>query len=423
MLGSRQRLDATLPDEIPVAELFADLVEMLGESANGSAVEWGLVRVGGRALDPELSLSDQGVADGTMLFLRDLAIAPPPPVVQDFAQRVAVAVDAQRGRWRGSSAPALLVWAGGACLAVAGLIDLGPGTPGWRAEVGAAGAAISVLAALTFVTALRRRGLAAVVAFSGLPAWAATGAALATLAGAGPTVVLAAWLGAAAIGALAAIAIAGDAAFAPAEAVVAGAGIPAVVIAICATFSAGLVAAAAVLCPVELLALALVAPAAVRLGGIDSAPPGSIVARLRRARNLQAASIIGTAVVITASCLVLAGSGGWFARALVAVTSIAIAARARHYRFAAEVAPLLAASIASVILLELALPNWFATLLLADAVVILAAAIWVRRWDLTPQLTKSLRAVEILAIALAVPLAAGVLGLYDAAIHVARGLV
>src|SRR4029077_15638849 len=83
-----------------------------------------------------------------------------------------------------------------------------------------------------------------------------------------------------------------------------------------------------------------------------------VAQRLPLGRNVATASRIASAVVIVTSCAVFSGSGGWFAGGVVAATAIATVLRARHYRFAGEVAPLLTAGIAGLILLELPIAAW-----------------------------------------------------------------
>ncbi|HKC83599.1 MAG TPA: EsaB/YukD family protein, partial [bacterium] len=209
VVGSTRRLDATLPDSVPVAELLSDVVEMLGESENGVALEWRLVRVGGQALDLELTLAEQDVVEGTMLFLRDRSSVPPPPLLDDFAGRVAVAVDAQRGRWTGAMAPAVLAWLGGAGLAAAGFAVLATGDARAQTWIGVSGSVLSAAFAFMQRRAARRPVPAVAVAFAGLPAWAAVGAGIAGLAGASATGILAAGMAGTAVGSLVAIAVVG----------------------------------------------------------------------------------------------------------------------------------------------------------------------------------------------------------------------
>jgi hypothetical protein len=178
--------------------------------------------------------------------------------------------------------------------------------------------------------------------------------------------------------------------------------------------------------------LALLAPLAVRLSGIDGASGGSLAARVDRARRLLAASLIGAVIVLTASCAVLSLSPSWFARILIAVAAFVMAIRARHFRFTAEVAPLLAAAAVTLLLLEYPFALWLgsgprgvtgaAALLLADAASLVAAAIWIPSWKLTPQVIRWLGPLESVAIAASVPLAVGAIGAFEAAERFARGL-
>ena len=415
-----------------MAELLPDLVDMLGESANGLAPRWGLVRVGGQTLDPELTLIDQGVEEGTMLFLRDLTTPDEPPAIDDFAQRVALAVDAQHGRWRGATVPALLSSVAGATLAAAGLVELLAGDRTSRALVGAVGAGVAVAAGLALARVLRRLVLAEVVVLCSLPLWAAAGMGIAGLAGAGPTVVLAAGLAGLVAGSIAVVAIVGNLGLTFSAGVISAAGLPALVIGGAAAFDAGLPAAAAVLVPLELGALALLPPLSVRVSGLVAGPPASLDASLGRARRVLGASLIGTVIVIAASCAVLSLSASWFARVLIAVAALAMAIRARHFRFAVEVVPLLVAAAVVLIPLEYQLALWLgigprgvagiAGLLVADAAVLVAAAVWIPSWKLTPQVMRWLGPLESVAIAASVPLAAGAVGAFDAAARFARSL-
>jgi hypothetical protein len=245
-------------------------------------------------------------------------------------------------------------------------------------------------------------------------------------------VVLAGGLAALVIGAIGLIAIVGNAALTASAGVIFAAGLPALVIGGTAAFDAGLLAAAAVLVPLELGALALLAPMSIRVSGLVAGPPASLAGSLDRARRVFAASLIGTVIVIAASCAVLSFSASWFARILIALAALAMAIRARHFRFATEVVPLLAAAAVTLVLLEYPLALWLgigprgvagaAGLLLADAALLFAAAIWIPSWRLTPQVMRWLGPLESIAIAASVPLALGAIGAFDAAARFARGL-
>jgi type VII secretion integral membrane protein EccD len=430
VVGSRRRLDVTLPAAVPVAELLLDIVEMLDEVNGSLPASWALVRVGGHALDPELPLSDQGVATGTMLFLRDTATHDLPPVVDDYALAVATAVDAQSGRWTRASAPLLLVAGAAACLAMAGLVLLLVGDREMRTVFGLGGAAIAAIAGLAISQRLHRRGLGGLIALSAIPLWAAAGAGLAGLADAGPTGIQAALVGSIGVGAAIAVLVAGDTVLVPAAGIIAATLVPALVLGGCAVAGAGAVAAAGLLCPVLLGSLSMPARLSVRLAGIDSPATGAMSSRTARARSLLAAMLIGIAIVLAASFAVLVFSGGWFAWGLVAASALAMIAKARHFRFSAEVAPLLATGLTGLLLLELPLvvaiagprsAGGAAAMLTADALILALAGTTVRRWDLSTRLRLQLGLLEAVATAASVPLAAGVLGAYAAVGRLVHG--
>jgi type VII secretion integral membrane protein EccD len=431
VVGSRRRLDVTLPAGVPMADLLWDVVEMLGESDGSLPARWALVRVGGHVLDPEQSLSAQGVVSGTMLFLRDITRRDPPPAIDDYAAGVAITVDAQGGRWTKAAAPAMLAGSAASCLAVAGLVLLLAGDHEVRATFGLAGAAISSVAALAISQRLNRRTFGGLIALSALPLWAAAGAGLAGFADAGATSTLAAALGSIGVGAAIAILVAGEVVLVPSAGIIAVTLVPALVVGGCAVLGAGPVAAAALLCPIALGSLALPARLTVRLAAINHPEPASLGARTRRGRRLLAALLIGIAVVLIAASAILAVSGGWFAWGLVAASAIAVTAKARHFRFVAEVGPLLAAGVSGLLLLEYPLIGEFAlgpkgtggaaAILIADALILAAAGSTVRRWELSAQLRRQLGRLEAIATAATVPLAVGVLGAYEAVARVVHG--
>ena len=431
VVGSRRRLDVTLPIGVPVADLLWDLVEMLAESDGSLPARWALVKVGGHALDPELALSEQGVVQGTMLFLRDITSQDPPPAIDDYATGVAVIVDAQGGRWTRTATPELLAGTAAACLAAAGLVLLVSGDGESRAMFGLLGATIAAAASLAMSRRLGRRASGGLVALSAMPLWAAAGAGVAGWSGADATVILAAAVGSIGVGAAIAIVVAGDVVLVPSVGIIAATLLPALVLGGCAVVGAGLVSAAALLCPIAVGSLALPPRLAVRLAGIDHPGTASVSARARRGRQLLASLLIGIAVVLIGSSTILAVSGGWFAVGLVAASALGVAAKARHFRFAAEVAPLLTAGLVGVLLLEYPLivalaigprgAGGAAAFLAADALILAIGGSAVRRWDLSPRLRRQLGRLEAIATAATVPLALGVLGAYDAVARLVHG--
>jgi EccD-like transmembrane domain len=279
---------------------------------------------------------------------------------------------------------------------------------------------------------LGRRASGGLIALSSLPLYAAAGAGLAGLADADATAVLAAALGTTGVGAAIAILVAGDAVLAPAVGIVAATLLPALVLGGCALVGAGSVSAAALLCPIAVIGLAQTSRVAVRIAGVNDASAASLSARARKGRQILAALLIGIAIVLIVSSAVLTVSGGWFAWGLVAATAVGLAVKARHFRFGAEVVPLLAAGLAGLLMLEYPLivavavgprgTGGAAAVLIADALILAVAGGAVRRWDLSPRLRRQLGRVEAIASVATVPLALGALGLYEAVSRLVHGL-
>ena len=432
IIGSSRRVDVSLPEGIPVADLLLDVAGMLDERPDGVPARWALVRVGGHALDPERSLADQGIASGTMLFLRDATEAPPPLAIDDFAQQVAISVDAETGQWTSSMFRWLLAAAGAACLFAAGALVLLAADRGGRTVAGVVGAALSSLAGVALVRLAGRRDFAGLITFAAVPLWAAAGAGLAMVAGAAATGILGSALAATCVAAAVALLIVGNSVLPISVGVVAAALPPAVVLGAAYLFGAGFPAAAAILCPVGVVGVATASQLAVALGGmptaaVSTAGATSVDLALMRARRLSAAILTGTALMVAISFVVLARSGGWFAWGLIAVAALAVGVESRHHRFATEVAPLLAAALVGVLLLEFPLvagggPAIAATVLIADGLLLGAAAGAIRGWTMPAPVHRRLRTIEWIAIAATVPLALGVLGVYDAVVRFARGL-
>ncbi len=422
-------MDVELPGEIPVAELMGDVVDMLGEADDEVPAGWSLTRVGGRPLDVERSLADQGVTSGMMLFLRDSARPVAPAEIDDFSEQVAIAVDAQGGRWSLVTAELLLAYFAGACLFAAGLIAL-LGDRGVRTVVGLSGAALATVAVTVAARVVRRKDIGGLIALAALPLWAAAGAGVAGFAGADPTGIVAAALGAVSAGAVVAIVLAGGMAVVPAAGVIAGTLAPALITGGCAIFGAKIYAAAALLVPVTLVGFALAPSAAVRLLALDVPGTGSLDARVGQGRGLLAGLLTGLASALVVSNAILVLRGGWFAWGLVAAGAVACLVKARLFRFAGEVAPLLVAGLAGLFVLQLPLVlqlpmrGWggAAAVLVVDGLVVLAVSVWVRQWNPAPVLLRQLAWIETLATVASVPLSVGVLGAFEAVQRFARGL-
>ena len=433
--GSRRRVDVSLPGSLPVAELLSELVEILGEhEADASPPRWALVRVGGRVLDAEQGLAEQGVADGSLLFLRDLASPVQPPAIDDYAEAVALAVEARSGRWTATARQWTLIAAAVAWALLAAGAALGVQDLRIRAATSFLAAGVLLSAGLLTGRRLGQRAAGLLLALSALPLWAVGGAAVTQLLGGSGFELAPAVAGFVTLGALLVLP-AGEEARAAATAVVAGLGIPAGVAGVCLALGADPLQVAAVLAPLALIAVRLAPGLAVRLAGLGnprSVSQATLGPRIGSGHRMLAALLIGLAVLMAAACTYLALYGGWYERWLAAAVAIGAATHVRHFRFAIQAAPLALAALVGLGALELAaLRQLYGDSSLRPAVVGLAlltglglvgAGIAGRRRQLSPRLRRGLDQMEVVALVGSIPLAAGALGLYSTVAALAHRL-
>ncbi|WP_406287084.1 type VII secretion integral membrane protein EccD [Embleya sp. NBC_00896] len=94
------RVDLALPEEVPLAELYPEILRLSGQvQRNGAVTGFQLTRLDGEALDSTLTLAAQNVRDGELLRFTALADAPPPPVYDDVADSVATSVAGEHRLW------------------------------------------------------------------------------------------------------------------------------------------------------------------------------------------------------------------------------------------------------------------------------------------------------------------------------------
>ncbi|MEV6316492.1 type VII secretion integral membrane protein EccD [Streptomyces sp. NPDC051776] len=94
------RVDVALPDDIPVADLYPEILRLSGQSPEaGAPVGYHLVRRDGTVLDSAGSLAAQRILDGELLSLRPFAESLPPAVFDDVSDAVASAVTRDRTLW------------------------------------------------------------------------------------------------------------------------------------------------------------------------------------------------------------------------------------------------------------------------------------------------------------------------------------
>ncbi|MFI6979460.1 type VII secretion integral membrane protein EccD [Embleya sp. NPDC050154] len=109
VIAPDRRVDLALPEEVPLAELYPEILRLSGQTQrNGAVTGFRLTRLDGAPLDSALTLAGQHVRDGELLRFTALADVPPPPVYDDVADSVATSVTGDHRLWT----PAMLRIAG-----------------------------------------------------------------------------------------------------------------------------------------------------------------------------------------------------------------------------------------------------------------------------------------------------------------------
>lgn len=94
------RIDVALPDDIPLAHLYPEILRLSGQTPPpGAPVGYHLVRRDGTVLDEARSLAAQRIADGDFLLLRPFSDSLPPAVFDDVTHATASAVTRDRTLW------------------------------------------------------------------------------------------------------------------------------------------------------------------------------------------------------------------------------------------------------------------------------------------------------------------------------------
>jgi type VII secretion integral membrane protein EccD len=441
----RRRMDLTMPTQLACAELVPEVLRLAGETDQGpSPRPWVLGRLGEPPLAPERTLSQSGVYDGDLLYLRAAGQPADPVVVDDLVETIAEAVDGRGGRWTAATwhrfamaAAAALLGAGAVAVGAGGRPLAGTATGGRGTAWLAAGAALALLlAALGLRRLLREPVAAATLALAALPWSALAGVALAGRAGTGPAAAVAAGSGGLLAGAVAA-AVAAPAVTGPCLAVALPAAALALAAAAVAAVGATPAQTAAVLAVALVPALTALPRLAIAMAGISPGDEDAEVAvQAERAKVAVGHALLtwvlgGAALTLTAALAVLA-AGGTLARCLAAAVALSVGLRARGFRLVGEVLPLALAVLGGVVALELAVMvgptagparQWpGAGLLVGTAVLLALAGFLLRGAGPSPGVRRRLDLVEALANLVLVPLALGVLGLYGAVERLAQRL-
>lgn len=454
------RTDVALPEDLPLADLYPEILRLAGQAPEpGAPVGYHLVRRDGTVLDGTRTLAAQRVLDGEVLALRPFADSLPPPVHDDVADAISEAVTHDRRLW----SDAMLRTAGLAGAGVLGALTAavlwfaGPSPRETHGVPGVAAAVLSLL--LTAFAAVRARvyadsGAAVVLGLAALPSALVAGTGVLPLdEGHGPGR-LELLLGCAAVLLLSVVlaaAVPGGAAWFTAGACAAATGLLAAFGAI--VTGARPLDAAAVCAPVAVGAIAFLpglaagiarlpagyaAPAPPGPGGAPPAGPAGptgpvdaerVAAQARLGHRILLGLTGGFAVLAATAVAVLGFSGGersGYGQLLGLATACALLTRARLFRYAVQVAVMLAAGLVSLVLLVLGFALhgpaggdgsglrtlWLATAVAAGAALLTAIALRVPSRGLSPFWGRAFDLVESALLLSLIPLCLAVLGVY-----------
>lgn len=460
------RIDVALPDDIPVADIYPEILRLSQQSpAQSAPVGYHLVRRDGTVLDSARSFAAQRILDGELLTLRPFSESLPPAVFDDVSEAVASAVTSERTVWSGDLTRAAGLVGGGLLAVVLAFVAwMGDplhdmhSLPGILA--GVAGVLLVVLACVR-VRVYDDRASAIALGLGALPNVGVGGSGLLPLAD-GQGIGKLQFLLACAAVLLASVLLtlcspSGDGpfvAFVFASAV----GLLAVFAAALADWTPSEIGA---LCaPIAVGGLAFLPGMSMRFArlpiGFDTpntAPRSAydtdptprepvdaerVAAQARRGHELLVGLVGGCALIAVGSSAVLGFSSNVWAQLLALATGVALLMRAHLFRYTAQVAPVLAGGLASLMLLGLGLalnpPNaigrdalagdrtgldirtiWLVAAIAAVAALVTAIGLIVSRGGLTPFWGRFLEIAEGFVLLTLVPLALAVFDVYATA--------
>ncbi|MFI2435088.1 type VII secretion integral membrane protein EccD [Streptomyces sp. NPDC018693] len=377
------RIDVALPDDIPVADIYPEILRLSRQSpAEGAPVGYHLVRRDGAVLDSSRSFAAQRILDGELLTLRPFSASLPPAVFDDVSEAVAAAVARDRTLWSGELTKVAGLVGGGVLAALLAFVAWSSGPrhdmhslPGILAAV--VGLTLTVFAAVR-ARVYDDRASAVALGLGALPNAGVAGSGLLPLAdgqGVGKLQFLLAC--AAVLVASVVLTLCSPRRDGPFVAFVfaSAIGLLAAFAALLAHWSP--TETAALCAPVAVGSLAFLPGLSMRFArlpiGFDppnSAPRGAytadpeppepadadrIAAQARRGHELLVGLVSGCALVAVVSAGVLGFSDDLWARLLAFATGTALLMRAQLFRYTAQIAPALAAGLGSLVLLGLGL--------------------------------------------------------------------
>ncbi|WP_374200602.1 type VII secretion integral membrane protein EccD [Streptomyces sp. ATCC 21386] len=377
------RIDVALPDDVPVADLYPEILRLSQQSPDeGAPVGYHLVRRDGTVLDGARSFAAQRILDGELLSLRPFAASLPPAVLDDVSEAVAAAVTRDRTLWNGELTRTAGLIAGGVLPVLLAFVA-------WSSEIrhdmhGLQGVIAGVFGLLLLTIACVRarvygdRGSAIALGLGSFPNLAVAASGLLPLSG-GQGIGRLQFLLACTAVLLAAVVLTllspgGDGPFV--------AFVFATAIGLITTFIAILtklrpIETAAICAPLSVVALAFLPGLSMRFarlpigfeppnpswGGYDEGESDAldpidverVAAQARRGHELLVGLVGGCALVSVGASIVLAFSGNVWAELLALSTGVAMLMRAHLFRYTAQVSAALAAGLTALVFLGLGL--------------------------------------------------------------------
>ncbi|WP_329373563.1 type VII secretion integral membrane protein EccD [Streptomyces sp. NBC_01483] len=460
------RIDVALPDDVPVADLYPEILRLSQQSPDeGAPVGYHLVRRDGTVLDSARSFAAQRILDGELLTLRPFSESLPPAVFDDVSEAVASAVTSDRSLWNGELTRGAGLVAGGILPALLAFVA-------WSSQIrhdmhslqgilaGVTGILLATIACVR-TRVYDDRGSAAALGLGALPNVAVAGSGLLPLAEGQGIGKLQFLLGCAAVlvvsVVLTLVSPSGDGPFV-AFVFASGIGLVTTFVAILAHLRP--IETAAVCAPLAVCALAFLPGLSMRFarlpigfeppnpsrGGYAAGEPASqdpvdaerVAAQARRGHELLVGLVGGCALVSVGASIVLGFSSNVWAQLLALATGIAMLMRAHLFRYTAQVGATLAAGLAALVFLGLGLalnpPQgywrdallgdtadldirsvWLAAAVGAATALVTAIGLITPRRGLTPFWGRFLEIAESFVLLTLIPLALAVFDVYGQA--------
>ncbi|MEU6394992.1 type VII secretion integral membrane protein EccD [Streptomyces sp. NPDC046939] len=463
------RIDVALPDDVPVADLYPEILRLSQQSpAEGAPVGYHLVRRDGTVLDSARSFAAQRILDGELLTLRPFSESLPPAVYDDVSEAVASAVTKDRTLWSGDLTRAAGLVAGGVLPALIAFVawssELRHDMHSLQGILAAIAGVLLVTLACVRARVYNDRGSAVALGLGALPNIAVAGSGLLSLSegqGIGRLQFLlacAAVLVASVV--LTLVSPGGDGPFV--------AFVFASLIGLLTTFVANLtdlkpIETAAICAPLAVSALAFLPGLSMRFARLpigfaapnqaragydttsETADPHEavdaerIAAQARRGHELLVGLVGGCALVSVGASIVLGFSSNVWGQLLALATGIAMLMRAHLFRYTAQVGATLAAGLAALVFLGLGLALhppmdyvreaiikhdttsldirtvWIAAAIGAAAALVTAIGLITPRRGVTPFWGRFLEIAETFVLLTLIPLALAVFDVYASA--------